>query len=346
MFKSTIVSKLCILAIILSANNVIAQDLELLDSNVTASFRGINVVNKSEVWVSGSDGTVIRTLDSGTTWSKINVPNSEELDFRDIEVLDDGAIVLMSIGNGETSKLLRSKDAGTTWQVVLQNQDQQAFFDGMTFHADGKRGALFGDPIGGFLDLYLTEDAGLTWNRLPKNERPKVRIGEVGFAASGTGMTWTKSGLQIATGGSVARIHRTKDNGKRWETLSTTMLAGRSSAGIFSIDMLNDQIVIVGGDYLKPDETGVNVSVSSNGGRNFHVPGNNNLGHKACVKILDPTTFVACGRTGIDLSVDAGQTWKHLSDAAFYTMEADTDSQTVYLAGPKGAVAKLTLPNN
>lgn len=343
--NSSTIRLLAIIGIAISCSITMGQTIQRLDSGQTASFRGIDVVSASEAWVSGSDGTVIQTVDSGTTWSEILVPNSSELDFRDIEVLTDGSVVLMSIGNGRTSKLLRSQNDGKTWNVVLQNEDEQAFFDGITFHSDGKQGALFGDPIGGLMDLYLTDDGGATWNRLPKTQRPTLQIGEVGFAASGTGMTWTDAGLQIATGGSVARIHRTQNKGKRWETLSTTMLAGRRSAGIFSIAMHNQQIVIVGGDYLQPDEVGFNVSVSDNGGRNFHVPDNNTLGHKACVRILDESTFIACGRTGIDMSFDFGKTWKHLSDDAFYTMDADPVSGTVYLAGPKGAVAKLTVPS-
>lgn len=334
---------LCVLVVGLLSSTINAQTVTPLSSGVTASFRGISVVSETEVWVSGSEGTVIRSTDSGETFSKITVPNSSELDFRDIEVLADGSIVLMSIGNGESSKLLRSTDEGKTWNVVLQNHDEKAFFDGIVFHADGVRGALFGDPIQGLMDLYLTNDAGITWTRLSKSHRPRLADGEVGFAASGTGIIWTDAGLQIATGGSVARIHRTKNGGKTWESLETTMLRGRASAGIFSIAMLDEQIVIVGGDYLKPDETGFNVAVSDNGGRNFHVPDNNRLGHKACVRFLNKSTVIACGRTGIDLSEDSGSTWLQLTDASYYTMDADPDSGIAFLAGPKGHVAKLTL---
>ena len=333
-----------VLGLMLLSAQAVGQTVTPLHSGVTASFRGISVVSDSEVWISGSEGTVIHSTDSGNTFTKITVPNSDELDFRDIEVLPDGSILLMSIGNAESSKLLRSSDGGTTWQVVLQNHDQESFFDGMTFHPDGKQGAMFGDPIRGLMDVYLTDDGGITWNRLPDSHRPKLRPSEVGFAASGTGINWTDAGLQIATGGSVARIHRTTSKGKWWEQIETTMLQGRSSAGIFSIAVQDQQIVIVGGDYLQPDEKGFNVAISQNGGRNIRVPANNNLGHKACVRFVSQSNVVTCGRTGIDISNDSGSTWEHLTDDAYYTLDAKFNSTVAYLAGPKGQVGRLTMP--
>lgn len=333
-----------VLIIGLSADQLMAQTIIELNSGVQASCRGIDVVSENEVWVSGSDGTVIRSVDSGETWTKVMVPDASELDFRDIEVLPDGSIILMSIGNGKLSKLFRSIDEGKTWNVVLQNQDEEAFFDGLVFHADGKRGALFGDPIDGVMDLYLTDDAGSSWKRLPMSLRPALMEGEYGFAASGTGMTWTNSGLQIATGGSVARIHRTQNQGRSWHVLGTPLLAGRQSAGIFSIAMRKDRIVIVGGDYLKPDEVGSNVATSNNAGLKFQIPAGNQIGHKACVRFLSDSTIIACGRTGIELSRDSGQTWKHISDSAYYTMNVAPESGLVFLAGPNGQVARLQVP--
>src|SRR5262249_31145221 len=39
----------------------------------TASFRGLSVVDEKIVWASGTDGTVVRTLDSGVTWKVYKV---------------------------------------------------------------------------------------------------------------------------------------------------------------------------------------------------------------------------------------------------------------------------------
>lgn len=329
----------------LHAQEVSADRVIELPSGTSASFRGIDVVSEHEVWISGSDGTVLRSLDAGQTVTRIAVPDAAELDFRDIEVLPDGSIILMSIGNGESSKLLRSIDEGKSWTVVLQNHDADAFFDGIAVHSDGKRAALFGDPIDGTMDLYLTENAGASWQRVAEKRRPQLEPGEFGFAASGTGIHWGSRGLQIATGGSVARIHRTTNQGRSWSVLPTPLLAQRPSAGVFSMAVDESRIVLVGGDYLKPNETGFNVAVSADFGRSFQLPAGNPIGHKACVRILNETTIVCCGRTGVELSTDFGSTWKHLTDTAYYTMDADIGSGTVILAGPEGRIGRLVLSN-
>ena len=331
-----------VLVFVLLTANTFGQTIKVLDSGQSASFRGISVASASEAWVSGSQGTVIRTTDSGATWTKIDVPDSAELDFRDIEVLPDGTLILMSIGNGSTSKLFRSDDHGATWTTVLQNHDEAAFFDGIAFHRDGKRGVLFGDPVNGLMDLYLTKDGGQTWVRLPDSQRPKMADGEFGFAASGTGVAWTDQGIEIATGGTVARIHQTKSEGKTWNTIQTPLLTGRPSAGIFSMAVQNNRIVIVGGDYLKPKEAGINVAISNDHGTTFQIPTDNQLQHKACVRMIGQSQLVACGRTGVDVSENAGQTWTHLSDDSYYTMDVDQASGVVFLAGPKGSVAILS----
>lgn len=322
-----------------------AQEVIKLASNVDASFRGIHVVSQREAWVSGTNGTLLRTTDGGSTWTPVKVPHSEELDFRDIEVLPDGSVILMSIGNGLSSKVFRSADHGRTWNVVLQNQDEAGFFDGMDFQSDGKRGALFGDPIDGRLALFVTEDAGTTWRKLKPAETPPLAEGEYSFAASGTGLVFDDSGIMIATGGSVARIHRTTDGGKTWDALETPLPAGSPSSGIFSFARHPaGHSVIVGGDYKNPLQSGRNVAVASTN-FDFAVPPQD-LGHKACVQFVSRTVLVTCGRTGVDLSIDLGQSWTHLTDDKYYTLGVDTGSRTVYLAGPDGAIGRLDLPES
>jgi photosystem II stability/assembly factor-like uncharacterized protein len=56
--------------------------------NTTASFRGLSVVHEKVIWASGTEGTVIRTVDSGKHWDIIHVPDADKLDFRDIEAFD------------------------------------------------------------------------------------------------------------------------------------------------------------------------------------------------------------------------------------------------------------------
>jgi len=312
-------------------------------SGVSATFRGLAVRNHAEAWITGSGGTVIRTTDSGRTWKRIPVPGSDDLDFRDVEILPDGTILLMSIGNGEDSRILRSDDSGSTWKTVLTNRDTAGFFDGLAFHPNGRRGVLFGDPIAGRLDLYHTRDGGLTWARASAPQRPALQKGEYGFAASGTGVVLHGRHIWIATGGSLARVLHSPDDGLSWTARDTGIRSGNDSSGIFSIAVIDDRtLVAVGGDYARPERDTGNVARTIDRGQTWTPLPAVRMPHKACVRSLGQDRLLTCGRTGVAFSADAGSTWQPLTQDGYFTLAVHRRSGTGFLAGADGRVARFT----
>src|SRR5829696_830825 len=93
--------------------------------NTTASFRGLSVVSEKVVWASGTGGTVIRTIDDGKTWNVFAVPGAEKLDFRDIEAFDANTAYILSIGNGDASRIYKTTDGGTTWKAQFTNTNEK-----------------------------------------------------------------------------------------------------------------------------------------------------------------------------------------------------------------------------
>ncbi len=337
---------------------IVAQDesapppirVQELKSGVKASFRGLAMKGAGEAWVSGSDATVIRTTDGGKNWQRVKVtPDSVQdkdgkqvkLDFRDVEVLPDGSVLLMSIGNGAASKVLRSSDAGKTWKVVLENKDEAGFFDGMSFATGGKRGVLYGDPINGRLDMYVTGDGGQTWRHVPEEFRPELKKGEYGFAASGSGAAIVGREIWIATGGSVARLLRSK--GGPWESTTLKVRSGNESSGVFSLAVDGDTAIVIGGDYKNPKEADRNVGVSLDGGKTWDVSQETVMPHKACIRPMGTGAFLACGRTGIAFTSDSGETWSNISAESYYVLQVDRASQSGYLAGSDGRVARFSV---
>jgi photosystem II stability/assembly factor-like uncharacterized protein len=65
------------IVLILLQTTVWGQTLLLLDSSRNTSFRGLSVVNNKTIWVSGSNGTVGKSLDGGKTWNWIQVMGYE-----------------------------------------------------------------------------------------------------------------------------------------------------------------------------------------------------------------------------------------------------------------------------
>src|SRR5262249_16128431 len=57
-------------------------------SGTDVQLRGISAVSDQIAWASGAKGTVLRTIDGGEHWAKVNVPDAEALDFRDVQAFD------------------------------------------------------------------------------------------------------------------------------------------------------------------------------------------------------------------------------------------------------------------
>src|SRR4051794_18374392 len=115
----------------LSGKTVYKWDLKKSDLNVR--LRGVSVFSSRIVWVSGDKGSYARSIDGGATWQKGVVPGAEDLDFRDIEAQGAEIALVLSIGNGDKSRIYKTTDGGKSWTMTFRNQTPGAFFDAMAF---------------------------------------------------------------------------------------------------------------------------------------------------------------------------------------------------------------------
>src|SRR3954464_625472 len=86
-------------------------------AGTTARLRGLSVVNERVAWASGSGGSVLRTIDGGETWERTPITGAEAFDFRDIEAFDGKTAYALSIGEGESSRIYKTEDGGTSWKL-------------------------------------------------------------------------------------------------------------------------------------------------------------------------------------------------------------------------------------
>src|SRR5271155_4554282 len=98
-----------------------------------ARLRGLAVVSEKVVWASGTLGTYVRTDDRGITWKAGQVAGAEGLDFRDVHAFDDRKAFLLSIGEGDKSRIYQTDNGGVTWVLRFQNQDGRVFLDALSF---------------------------------------------------------------------------------------------------------------------------------------------------------------------------------------------------------------------
>ncbi|HKY30831.1 MAG TPA: hypothetical protein VJM12_23125 [Pyrinomonadaceae bacterium] len=289
---------------------IAAPQWTIQTSGTNSRLRGISAVTDRIAWASGSDSTVLRTLDGGATWRRLTVTN-DKLDFRDIDAFDARTAYLLSIGNGPASRIYKTTDGGATWTLQFKNDDPKAFYDAMSFW-DRNHGIVIGDSIDGKFCIMTTENGGRNWNRVPDNVLPRALENEGAFAASGTNIAiFGKSHAWIATGGArKGRVLRTTDRGRTWTIAETPFQAG-SSAGIFSIAFRSaTDGVIVGGDYTKETEAVDNLAVTTDGGGTWSLV-KGLSGYRSVVAYVPGTrSLVAIGPSGVDYSTDDGRTWQ------------------------------------
>lgn len=308
-------------------------------TGVTARLRGLSAVSPRVVWASGTGGTVIRSADAGATWVRSTIPGAESLDFRDIDAIDERTAYVLSIGEGDASRIYKTSDAGRTWREQFRNTDKRAFFDAMAFR-DGRHGFAFSDSVEGQQVILRTDD-GEHWNRIVGGLPPALPS-EGAFAASGTNISI--AGDRIWIGTSKSRVVRSADNGRTWSAASTP-LPSSESAGIFSIAFATrDRGIVVGGDYKVESAAVDNVAVSSDAGATWTLAKGLG-GFRSAVGFVSPgqagkEVVVAVGPSGSDYSRDGGTTWSAVGGPGFHTLSVVRGSRVVWAAGEKGAVAR------
>lgn len=306
--------------------------------NTAASFRGLAVVNEKIVWASGTGGTVIRTIDGGKTWNVITVPGAEKLDFRDVEAFDANTAYILSIGNGDLSRIYKTTDGGKTWKLKFQNHVEKVFLDAMACWSR-KICTIVSDPVNGEFPFLTTDDG---WESFDDDlfTGAQAHEGEAAFAASGTGLIASGRDVFLVSGGTDARVFKIRDGDENWSISEPPFAKGPAGAGIFSIamfDKLNG--VIVGGNYEKPDDHEKNLAFTTDGGEMWKL-GTGLTGYSSGVTYVDRNTIIAVGTNGSDITRDGGKTWTVLGKEDLNAV-ASKGRRATWAVGPKGMVVKL-----
>jgi photosystem II stability/assembly factor-like uncharacterized protein len=304
-------------------------------------YRGLDAVNKRVAWVGGSAGEVLRTTDGGATWQDVSPPGSAGLLFRDVEAQSARRASVLSIGEGDASRIYTTTDGGRSWRLAFVNDDPAAFYDCMAFFAGGRRGLALSDPVGGKFRIAATEDWGRTWHVLPDAGMPPAVEGEFAFAASGTCLV-TSGGRDawFGTGGGASRVFHSRDGGATW-TVVTAPIPAAAAGGVFSLAFRTPRHgAMVGGDFTAP-ENGANASGYTRDGGATWRPGGALSGYRSGVDWLtfSRATLIAVGPTGSDVSYDGGRRWSAFDTAAYDAV--DCVPFTCWASGPAGAVAVL-----
>ncbi len=308
------------------------------------SIRGVYVFDRNIAWLSASKSMFARTIDGGVNWEFGKINNGELLDFRDIHVFSKDTALVMSAGL--PARIYKTTNGGKSWEIKFESTQEGVFFNSFDFW-NTKQGIVCSDPVEGEFLFYTTVDGGETWQKVNTEQLPKPLNKEAGFAASGTSVITVKGGKALyGTGGNSARIILSQDYGKTWKAISTPMKARNESLGIYSITMLNDSVfVATGGNWQAPQIADSNFVVSKDGGLTWQLSQQMPNGFRSCVKAISNKDeyLIACGRNGVDISTDLGQTWIKTKLSAYYTMDISPNKDFIVFAGAKGKVGFYNL---
>ena len=354
-------------------------------SHTTASLRGIHALGNGIAWASGSSGTILRTTDDGTTWQTCTTPpQAEKLDFRGIQAFDAQTAIVMSSGKGDLSRLYNTTDACKSWKLLFTNPDADGFLDAVAWdiHEEkfGSRHGELGksnvrpsdrDPVHGFFRLFSeTGEEDKFSTKLPEDNTSLMKgkqlssaPGESAFAASNSLFLLNsfRGPLAFITGGSRSEfIQYTPDILAQkmiysdWNRVPLPFAQGPSS-GAFAVAARpgkigsdgrpHQAIVIVGGDYKRPDATTATAAVSDDLGLHFEPSDTPPHGYRSAVAYDEKSkTWITVGPNGTDISTDDGKNWHPLKPSPSDAPDADQNWNALslpFVVGPKGRIGKL-----
>lgn len=345
---------------------------ELQNSNTTADLRGIHSIGNGVAWASGTNGTVLRTEDSGYVWQSCAVPpGAEKLDFRGIQGFDANTAIVMSSGKGDLSRLYKTTDGCHSWKLVFTNPDEDGFFDSVYKTGQGKL-YILGDPVKQVFALFFSEDTGDTWCAAGEKGR-EAQPDEGSFAASNSELTEYGPFLLFGTGGaSNAHVFTTittcsppPGNPKGPAVYNCTvgfksndvpLAAGTPASGVFSLaerplvaknGVSTAVVVAVGGAYDHLDESARTASFSTDGGAHWNLSQTLPRGYRSSVAYdADTKTWITVGPNGTDASDDDGKNWRPLrpDPARHEASDADRNWNAIslpFVVGPHGRIGKL-----
>lgn len=320
---------------------------QLLPTNSTQQFRGLAPVSDLVAWVSGTNGTVLRTTDGGTTWASVGPELSDraEVQFRDIQAWSASRAVILSIGEGAASRVYTTSNGGLTWAKTFVSAEEKAFYNCMDFDTE-MHGLAVSDPVDGKFRLIETFDGGASWDVVDPSGMPPALDLEAGFSASGTCLSQAGGRWYAAAGGAdPGRVFSSEGGGQghTWSVADSTIFGGEAS-GVFTVRFRDARRgLALGGNFSAPAVGTDGAAFSDDGGASWKsaekFPGGYRSGSTWVPGLC--STAIAVGPSGSDISVDDGRTWHGFYNGSFDSVEC-VGVNACWASGASGRVARLT----
>lgn len=324
--------------------------------NDTLGFYEMSLPDKNTAWAVSYDGKIgllsprpvlsfTRTTDGGNLWTPGKMGSDSTLRFSNISALDGQeawvamhkigpAIGRYGVGPGGSFErgggIYHTTDAGVTWEQsnpgeLFDNNSVPRF----VHFKDKNHGVAMGDPNGGYFEVYITNNKGKKWHRVPEANLPAPLANEMGWI-SGHAVI----GDTIWFGTSGGRMYKSIDFGKHWTVNTVDPVFGsyiheiafldngrtgvaHGRSGNFTFVFSTTDGGLTWTNYFQP--------ANWKNSRMTAVPGTNAFVSTA----VHPNPLFR----GSAVSYDAGRTWTEIENAANKAVCRFFDAETGYAGG-------------
>jgi photosystem II stability/assembly factor-like uncharacterized protein len=296
------------------------------DANL-ANLVAVSFVDATTVVAASADGSMLRSVDAGQTWTAVSTGQTdplEAMDFRagvGIAVTSHGTLLRSINGGAQWSTITnaagiyshklsfvsdsvvivaqaqgveRSADAGLTWQNVPADT---YFFPGDIAFSDDLHG--FELPSNNGAPAFATSDGGLTWTSVPSWPLAAVsnvapRLDSVRFGPGGVGLATGFYGL----------LMRTTDGGQTWTRIDVSGIPDHEGLRSVAFVTATSGVAVSSTQLYRTSDAGLHWSRLPVGD---HSTGPNTW---SFVRALDAVHLLAVDLQGNVLgSDDGGATW-------------------------------------
>lgn len=149
-----------LMALVFASNISVAQWVEQ-NSGTSLTLYSVSAVSDNVAWACGSGGTVLRTVNGGTTWTNVTgSPIPASLDLYNIFGWTDN-IAFVTGSSASNTFVYRTVNGGTTWTQVFS---ELGGFINVIHMFDDNNGFMQGDPVTNRWSLWRTADGGSSWD--------------------------------------------------------------------------------------------------------------------------------------------------------------------------------------
>ena len=308
----------------------------LIYSNANVHARSIQDFSKNELLLGTNEGKFVLISKNAKKPVSMYLPTTVHT-IKEIRDADKNEHYLFFMQSNDESHVLREKWDGKDDRLLnFSHHEKPVFLDGIALQ--DSLGFLLGDPVDGDFALYRSQNFGESWESCPGKVYSQTN--EAAYAASGTTNHLIDGDFVFISGGETTRFIWSEDLGTSWQSVKIPFESCKT-CGAYSLAYKNrKELVAVGGDYTRPNESVNTCYFSIDGGLTWSASKNPPSGYRSCV-IFANGVYYACGTNGIDFSKDHGMNWQSLSNENGLSM--CTDKRHLYISCPKGKVLKMKL---